>query len=104
MKTISLLLLVSLALCAQTTINGGRISKGTLDASGAASTLPYRTGTGIPVGRDNCGKPGETYFQTDAQAGENVWGCTVAGSPGTWNQMTAGASVALGTTAPGASC
>src|SRR6516165_6837389 len=93
MKTISLLFLIPLALGAQTTINGGRVFKGTLDASGAASTLPYRTGLGIPVGRDTCGKPGETYFQTDASAGQNVWGCTAAGTPGTWNQMTAGASV-----------
>jgi len=104
MKRISLLFVIPLALGAQTTINGGRIFKGTLDASGAASTLPYRTGTGGPVGRDTCGKPGETYFQTDAPAGQNVWGCTAAGTPGTWNSMTAGASVVTGVSAPGGTC
>jgi hypothetical protein len=104
MKRISLLLVIPLALGAQTMVNGGRIFKGTLDASGAASTLPYRTGAGSPAGRDTCGKPGETYFQTEAPAGQNVWGCTAAGAPGTWSQMTAGASVATGTSAPGGSC
>jgi hypothetical protein len=104
MKRTALLLVIPLAVNAQTTINGGRIYKGTLDASGAASTLPYRTGTGSPAGRDNCGKPGESYFQTDAAGGQNVWGCTVAGTPGTWNQMTGGASVMTGAAAPGGSC
>jgi hypothetical protein len=102
MKRISLLFALPLALGAQTLINGGRVFKGTLDASGAASTLPHRTGTGSPVGRDSCGKPGETYFQTDAPAGQNVWGCMAAGTPGTWNQMTA--SLVTGTTGPGGAC
>ena len=93
-----------LAVEAQTTINGGRIFKGTLDASGAASTLPYRTGAGSPQGRDACSKAGETYFQTDPPAGQNVWACTAAGAPGTWNQMTAGASVVTGASAPGGTC
>jgi len=104
MKRIVLLLVMPLAVEAQTTINGGRVIKGTLDASGATSTLPYRTGSGSPAGRDNCGKPGEAYFQTDALAGQNVWGCTASGTPGTWNQLSAGATVATGTTAPSGSC
>jgi hypothetical protein len=104
MKRIALLLVVPLAVEAQTTINGGRVIKGTLDASGATSTLPYRTGSGSPAGRDSCGKPGETYFQTDAPAGQNVWGCTASGVPGTWNPLSAGATVATGTTVPSGSC
>src|ERR1700682_2498147 len=89
-KTISILLAVSFALRAQTTINGGRIFKGTLDASGAVSTLPHRTGTGSPGGRDACVRAGETYFQLDGTGGQNLWACTVAGTPGTWTAASGG--------------
>ncbi len=71
-------------LYSQTTINGGRVFKGTLDASGAASTLPHRTGLGSPSGRDSCAKAGETYLQIDGAAGTNIWVCTALGTPGTW--------------------
>jgi hypothetical protein len=87
MKTSILLLTIPFALMAQTTINGGRIFKGRLDASGAASTVPYRTGTGSPAGRDSCGQPGEAYFQVDAAAGTNLWVCTSSGAPGAWAQL-----------------
>ncbi len=91
MKRIALsLLAIPVALCAQTIINGGRIIKGELDASGSTRTLPHRAGTGSPVGRDNCQAAGETYFQTDATPGQNLWVCTAAGTPGTWNEVSGG--------------
>ena len=43
-----------------------------------------RTGTGSPIGRDACAAVGETYVRTDANAGSNLFTCTVAGTPGTW--------------------
>jgi hypothetical protein len=94
MKNISLLLAASFALRAQTTINGGRIFKGTLDASGAASTLPHRTGTGSPAGRDACARAGETYFQLGGTGGQNVWACTIAGTPGTWTAASGSGGLA----------
>ena len=108
-KLIPLLSIPWVMVYAQTTINGGRIFKGILDASGATSTAPYRTGTGSPAARDSCGKAGESYFQTDAGAGQNVWVCTANGTPGTWAQLSgsgggSGLSVASGTTTPAGSC
>ncbi|PWU04518.1 MAG: hypothetical protein C5B51_16565 [Terriglobia bacterium] len=99
MKEITILLCMSLTVLAQTTINGGRIFKGTLDASGASSTVPERTGTGSPTGRDTCGKTGEVYFQTDAAAGQNLWACTAAGTPGVWTTLS-GTSGPAGTPGP----
>jgi hypothetical protein len=68
----------------QNTITGYNQIVGQWDASQAARTNVSRTGTGSPVGRDQCNRPGESFFQTDAAAGQNNWYCTVAGSPGTW--------------------
>src|SRR5579875_835335 len=109
MKNTTLLLLaIPAALCAQTIINGSRIIKGSLDASGSTRSLPNRTGTGSPSGRDACASPGETYFQTDAAAGQNLWVCTAAGPPGTWNQISGsgGSSPAVmtGSSSPSGSC
>jgi hypothetical protein len=87
MKRIFLLLTIASALSAQTIINGSRIFKGTMDASGATRTLPNRTGSGSPSGRENCAQPGETYFQVDATAGQNLWACLTPGAPGIWNQQ-----------------
>jgi hypothetical protein len=36
------------------------------------------------VGRDTCAAAGETYLQTDAGPGSNLFTCTAAGAPGTW--------------------
>jgi hypothetical protein len=55
-----------------------------VDAHASTKTLPNRSGTGSPNGRDNCATIGETYFQTDATAGINIWACTTIGSPGVW--------------------
>jgi hypothetical protein len=59
-------------------------SVSTVDNHAALHTLPDRTGTGSPNARDNCSTVGETYFQTDATAGQNKWACTTIGTPGTW--------------------
>src|SRR5437879_3261930 len=80
---------------AQTTVNGGRDFKGALKASGtvssvdfssAAATAPARVGTSAyrPTG---CSQ-GQIYFATDATAGQNLYFCTVTGSPGAWTQMS----------------
>ncbi len=45
-----------------------------IDFSDAASTRPFRTGTALPA---SCAV-GETYFKTDAPAGENLYACTAA--------------------------
>jgi hypothetical protein len=87
----ALLLCVSI-LPAQTVVSGGRTFKGAVDAHGATKTLPHRSGTGSPNGRDNCATIGETFFQTDATAGSNSWGCTGTGTPGTWTLQGGGAS------------
>ena len=96
------LLLVPFALYAQTTINGELIFTGSSDASRANRTLPYRTGTGSPAGRDTCLKVGETYFQSDAASSQNIWACTAPGTPGTWSQI--GTSVLTGTSGPSGLC
>src|SRR5574340_903691 len=67
----------------QTTVNGGRIFLGQVDASRAAATQPARKGSGAPAA--SCTQ-GEIYFRTDATAGQNLYFCTAANA---WTQMTA---------------
>ena len=84
------------ALCgAQTTVNGGRDYKGTLkasgsvsvvDFSGAGSTSPVKAGTS--GSRPTACTQGQVYFATDVAAGQNLYFCTVTGSPGVWTQMS----------------
>lgn len=71
---------------------------GTQDFSGAAHTLPTRTGT-IALLPSTC-ITGEMYFATDATAGRNQYYCTAAN---TWTQQAAGGSGSGGATAAGAS-
>ena len=66
----------------QNTITGYNQIIGQWDASQAARTNVNRGGTGSPNGRDQCNRVGESYFQTDAAAGQNVWYCTSL--PSTW--------------------
>jgi hypothetical protein len=68
----------------QNTITGYNQIVGQWDASQAARTNNSRTGTGSPVGRDGCLRAGESYFQTDATAGQNNWYCVVTGYRGSW--------------------
>jgi hypothetical protein len=81
----------------QNTITGYNQIVGQWNASQAARTNNSRTGTGSPVGRDDCLRIGESYFQTDATAGQNNWYCVAAGSPGSWviaiGPITVGASL-----------
>lgn len=79
------------------TIAGYNEIVGEWDASQAARTNNSRTGTGSPVGRDGCVQVGESYFQTDATAGRNMWFCTVIGNPGTWIN---GSGVPVGVSLP----
>lgn len=72
MKTILTTILFAALALGQTTINGGRTILGAWDASGAAATKPNKIGTALPA---TCGV-GETFFDTDATAGSNVYGCT----------------------------
>jgi len=83
------LALVLAGMLAQTTYQSP-VLKGTADSHNAAKTLPHRTGTGSPNARDACATVGETYFQTDATAGSNSWGCTTIGTPGTWTLQGSG--------------
>lgn len=65
---------------AQTTINGSRTITGTWDASGAARTMPAKSGTTPPA---SCAV-GEAFFKTDAVAGQNWLLCTAAN---TWTAV-----------------
>jgi hypothetical protein len=94
------LFVVCAALCgAQTTVNGGRDYKGTLKASGsvsavdfssAAATAPARAGT--TASRPAGCTQGQIYFATDVTAGQNLYFCTVTGTPGVWTQMSGSTS------------
>jgi hypothetical protein len=66
----------------QNNITGYNQVLGTWNMGAASHTGPNRTGTGSPAGRDACMWLGESYFQTDATAGQNVWYCTSL--PSTW--------------------
>jgi len=69
----------------QNTITGYNQVLGQWDASQAARTNVNRGGTGSPNGRDQCNRLGESYFQTDAAAGQTVWYCTSL--PSTWTNV-----------------
>ena len=66
------------------------VQNGLVNFGGSSSTLPNRSGTGSPNARDNCVNVGETFFQTDATPGANLWGCTGTGTPGTWTLQSSG--------------
>lgn len=60
-----------------------------------APPLINNRGTTTPA---NC-TLGQLFFDTDATAGTNIYGCTTGGSPGTWTLMSgAGGSITAGTT------
>jgi hypothetical protein len=70
----------------ETVINGSRSILGAWNAGGAASTIPAKVGTALPV---TCAV-GEQFFKSDAVAGQNVHLCTATD---TWTQVTATAAV-----------
>jgi hypothetical protein len=53
-----------------------RLQSRDVDFSGASSTKPLKSGTGLPSA---CGQ-GEMYYRLDASAGMNVYGCTASNS------------------------
>jgi hypothetical protein len=53
-----------------------RLQARDVDFSGASSTKPFKSGTGLPSA---CGQ-GELYYRMDAAAGMNVYGCTATNS------------------------
>ncbi|MEZ5404534.1 MAG: hypothetical protein R2729_32950 [Bryobacteraceae bacterium] len=64
-----------------------------VDFSQAASTRPHKVGTNLPAA---CGA-GETFFKTDAPAGQNVFGCTATN---VWSPLgSAAVSAGSGVTA-----
>ena len=81
------LLLLAIPLASQTVINGSRQIKGVWDASAAASTKPFKTGTTLPAA---C-VTGEAFLNTSAPEGQNVYVCTAAN---VWTQQGGGASMA----------
>lgn len=92
-KLIFLLLVVALLCLSQSsqtnqTINGSRTVLGTWNAAPAQHTAPTRVVTGSPVGRDACTIVGEQEFQVDATPTQNLFVCTVLGTPGTWVLLT----------------
>lgn len=76
------LLAISLSLSAQQTVYGDRTITGTLAAgvvnfASATSTSPHKVGTSLPA---TC-SVGQTFFKSDATAGQNMYVCT---STNTW--------------------
>jgi hypothetical protein len=74
---------------AMRTDGNNTVTAGTEDMSGAAHTLPMKSGltAALPA---TC-QVGEAYFATDAPAGNNVYGCTAAN---TWSAQGANLTVA----------
>ncbi len=102
------------ALCgAQTTVNGGRDYKGTLKASGSVSAVDFSNAggtapvkSGSSTSRPAACAQGQIYFATDVAAGQNLYFCTVTGTPGVWTQMSGNGTTAItaGTGAPAGNC
>jgi len=90
MKRIVLFFICAAMALAQTTINGGRVIIGSLDASGAATTKPVKSGTSLP---GTCAV-GEFYNKTDDVAGVTLYACTATN---TWTR----AAYSQGASAPG---
>lgn len=63
------------------TFSGDQTFTGKVIAVGATRTQPFRVGTGTASG--TCAI-GDTYFQSDAAAGQNLWVCPAAN---TWTQV-----------------
>ena len=74
---------IALPVAAQTTqVNLKAQAKG-VDFTGAASTKPFKTGTALPT---TCAI-GDSYFKSDATAGQNLFGCTAVN---TWTLESGG--------------
>jgi hypothetical protein len=73
-----------------------RTQSKSVDFSGANTTKPFKSGTTLPA---TCGV-GEVFFQTNAPAGLNVYGCTAVNS---WTLLSAGVLAGDVTGTPSAS-
>ena len=80
---------------AQTLVDLRTQSK-SVDFSAANTTKPFKSGTVLPA---TCGV-GEAFFQTNAPAGVNLYGCTAVNS---WTLLSAGILAGDVTGSPGAS-
>ena len=80
---------------AQTLVDLRTQSK-SVDFSAANTTKPFKSGTVLPA---TCGV-GEAFFQTNAPAGANLYGCTAVNS---WTLLSAGILAGDVTGSPGAS-
>ncbi len=104
MKCIALFLSCAAVALAQyqPRISYGADFRGPLEAGAAPTTRPNRTGAGSPVGTQACSTLGETYFQSDATAGQNLFGCTTVGSSdvAVWKLMGNGYPIRMGTGSP----
>jgi hypothetical protein len=91
------------------TAGGATVTAGGLTVNSGAATVPYLSVTGLSsdvnsgarfVGATSGAAPqGGTYAIGDYVIGRNgtLWICTIAGSPGTWQQVSGGGSVTYGT-------
>ncbi len=90
MRTLVALSLLFLPAMAQTNVQGQKYIA-TVDATSATSTKPNQTGV-LASRPANCGA-GQTYFATNATAGQNLSLCTTPGSPGTWTTVSGSGTV-----------
>ena len=96
MRTLIALILTSAAF-AQVSQNGSRTFLGVVDAGGATSTKPSKSGTSLPGA---CGV-GETYIKTDATSTNQLYICTATN---TWTAQGGGSSGAGNARASWALC
>src|SRR5882762_6295716 len=87
--TLTVLVIITGSAYAQTKIDLRTQSK-TVDFSSAPSTKTSRTGTTLPA---TCGV-GESFFKTNAPAGQNLYGCT---STNAWSVLAGSSSSANAT-------
>lgn len=84
MKKLVLFLLVAVGTYAQSTINGNRTFLGSVNATTATETQPFKAG--VLADRPATCSIADTYFATDGTAGSNIYICT---SANTWTQISA---------------
>lgn len=82
-KVIVVLMAALPSLLAQLKVNATLTELGPVNATGATSTAPAKSGTTLPT---NC-VTGEQYFKTNATPGANLYGCT---STDTWTALAGG--------------